>query len=82
MTAIDGIGLSLAGGFWRLGFAHPREPVGMSAQRLARRIEDALGREVDASYMRALEAALIFVDHDSLHEDPRIEVREPDEEPR
>ena len=24
----------------------------------------------------------IFVDHDSLHEEPHIEVREPDEEPR
>lgn len=59
--AIDGIGMSLAGDFWRLGFAHPRELVGITAQQLARRMEDAGGRELDVSYLRALEIALVGV---------------------
>ena len=59
--AIDGIGMSLAGDFWRLGFAHPRELVGITVQQLARRMEGAGGRELDASYLRALEAALVGV---------------------
>ena len=59
--AIDGIGMSLADDFWRLGFSHPRELVGLTAQQLARRMEDARERKMDVSYLRALEAAVAGV---------------------
>lgn len=61
--AIEGIGMTLAGDFWRLGFAHPRELVGLSVEQLVRRVEAAEGRERDASYVRALEAAVAGVAH-------------------
>ncbi len=56
--AVDGIGMSLAYDFWKAGFAHPRELLGIRTGELARKLEGAQGRALDASYLRALQAAV------------------------
>jgi hypothetical protein len=59
---VDGIGTGLATDFWKAGFAHPRELVGLSAEAIAVRVEKAWNRNVDDNYMRSLEAAVAGVE--------------------
>lgn len=59
--AVPGIGMSLAYDFWKAGFAHPRELVGISVEELAQKIGGAQGRALDLSYRRALQAAVAGV---------------------
>lgn len=58
LDSVDGIGISLASDFWSAGFTHPRELVGLGAQVIARRVERARRKNVDNSYLRALQIAV------------------------